>query len=279
MRVAVIGCCHGLLDAAFASISRLNPPVDLIIMCGDFQAVRDDADLASMSVPARYRTVGDFPKYFTGQKRAPALTLVVGGNHEASRYFATLPHGGWLAPNIWYLGHAGCVQVRGLRIAGLSGIWWAPDYHKPHFESHFDGDERYSAYHVRHSDVQQLRRLGPGYVDIFISHDWPAGIEAYGNLSGLLAQKPWFRRDIHSGKLGSTAGRVLLESLQPAWWFAAHLHCRFEALWNDKTRFLALDKIGSRRKFLEVIEVPDRSSAGFQLDPRWQKIIMEPNIN
>lgn len=275
MRVAVIGCCHGLLDAAFASISRLNPPVDLIIMCGDFQAVRDTADLDSMSVPPRYRMMGDFPDYFSGKKRAPALTLVVGGNHEASRHFASYPRGGWLAPNIWYLGYAGCVQVRGVRIAGISGIWRAEDYEEPHFESHFGGEELFSAYHVRRCDVQQLVRLGAGYVDIFVSHDWPAGIERCGNSAKLLAQKPWFKRDFYTGNLGSPAGRVLLESLQPPLWLAAHLHCRYEAEWKNKTRFLALDKVGPKRKFLEVIDVPDKSPAGFQLDPVWQNIVME----
>ena len=38
-------------------------------------------------------------------------------------------HGGWLAPNIYYLGHAGCVQVNGVRIAGASGIFKSHDFH------------------------------------------------------------------------------------------------------------------------------------------------------
>lgn len=37
-------------------------------------------------------------------------------------------HGGWLAPNIYFLGHAGCVQVNGIRIAGASGIFNAPHF-------------------------------------------------------------------------------------------------------------------------------------------------------
>lgn len=37
-------------------------------------------------------------------------------------------HGGWLAPNIYFLGFAGCVQVNGVRIAGASGIFSAPHY-------------------------------------------------------------------------------------------------------------------------------------------------------
>ena len=32
-------------------------------------------------------------------------------------------HGGWLAPGIFFMGNAGCVQVNGIRIAGMSGIF------------------------------------------------------------------------------------------------------------------------------------------------------------
>ena len=34
-----------------------------------------------------------------------------------------LAYGGWVAPNIYYLGYAGVVSVNGVRIAGLSGIY------------------------------------------------------------------------------------------------------------------------------------------------------------
>jgi len=46
---------------------------------------------------------------------APVLTLVVGGNHEASNYFLDLFHGGWLAPNIYFLGMAGAVRLLQIR--------------------------------------------------------------------------------------------------------------------------------------------------------------------
>eukprot|EP00698_Gefionella_okellyi_P003187 TRINITY_DN12982_c0_g1_i2.p1 TRINITY_DN12982_c0_g1~~TRINITY_DN12982_c0_g1_i2.p1 ORF type:complete len:122 (+),score=14.03 TRINITY_DN12982_c0_g1_i2:232-597(+) len=71
---------------------------------------------------ARYRQLGSFQKYYNGQLQAPVLTIVVGGNHEASVYMQELSFGGWLAPNIYYLGTAGVVTVAGLRIAGWSGI-------------------------------------------------------------------------------------------------------------------------------------------------------------
>lgn len=56
------------------------------------------------------------------------LTIIIGGNHEASNYLWELYHGGWLAPNIYFLGHAGCVRVNGIRIAGASGIFKSNDF-------------------------------------------------------------------------------------------------------------------------------------------------------
>ena len=43
-------------------------------------------------------------RYYSGEKKAPILTIVIGGNHEASNYMQELPYGGWLAPDIYYLG-------------------------------------------------------------------------------------------------------------------------------------------------------------------------------
>lgn len=36
--------------------------------------------------------------------------MFIGGNHEASNHLQELPYGGWVAPNIYYLGKvpAGC---------------------------------------------------------------------------------------------------------------------------------------------------------------------------
>lgn len=57
-------------------------------------------------------------RYYSGEKRAPLLTIFIGGNHEASNYLQELPYGGWVAPNIYYLGRAGVVQFGKLRIGG-----------------------------------------------------------------------------------------------------------------------------------------------------------------
>ena len=39
-----------------------------------------------MAVPPKYREMGTFYKYYSGEKKAPILTLFIGGNHEASNH-------------------------------------------------------------------------------------------------------------------------------------------------------------------------------------------------
>lgn len=200
----------------------------MLIICGDFQAHRNRTDLDFMAVPQKYKHLGDFHKYYEGTAQAPVLTVVIGGNHEASNYLWELYHGGWLAPNIYFLGFSGCIQVNGIRIAGSSGIYKSHDYHLGYYEKMpYDNSTMRSIYHTRKYDVTKLSQLSRP--DIFLSHDWPKSIEHYGNTSELLRRKPHFREDSQSGTLGSPPMLHLLKTLQPELWFSAHMHVKFEA--------------------------------------------------
>ena len=124
-----------------------------------------------MSVPLKYREMGDFHEYYSGKRRAPYLTLFIAGNHEAASYLWELYYGGWVAPNIYYLGAANIVRLGPLRIAGLSGIWKGHDYRRPHHERlPFSSDNVKSFYHVREVDVRKLLQVRT-QVDIGLSHD------------------------------------------------------------------------------------------------------------
>ena len=121
------------------------------------QAVRNTYDLDCMSVPMKYREIGDFHEYYSGRRKAPYLTIFVGGNHEASNHLFELYYGGWVAPNIYYMGAANVLHLGPLRIAGLSGIWKGYNYNKPHHERlPYNQDDVKSAYHVRELDVRKL---------------------------------------------------------------------------------------------------------------------------
>lgn len=183
-----------------------------------------------MSVPQKFRAIGDFHEYYSGARVAPYLTLFVGGNHEASSHLQELYYGGWVARNIYYLGAANVVRFGDLRIACLSGIWKGYNYNKPHFERlPYSADEVKSLYHVREIDVRKLLLLRT-QVDIGISHDWPRGVEWQGDWEALFRKKDLFEADARAGTLGSSAARYVMDRLRPPHWFAAHLHCKFAAV-------------------------------------------------
>ncbi|KAK4152893.1 lariat debranching enzyme, C-terminal domain-containing protein [Chaetomidium leptoderma] len=235
VRIAVEGCGHGTLNAIYAAVERSCKErqwdgVDALIIGGDFQAVRNAADLNVMSVPAKYRELGDFHEYYSGARKAPYLTIFVAGNHEASSHLWELYYGGWVAPNIYYMGAANVLRLGPLRIAGMSGIWKGFDYRKQHHERlPFNADDVKSFYHVREIDVRKLLQLRT-QVDIGISHDWPRAIEKHGNQKRLFQMKPDFERESRDGSLGNPAAEYVLDRLRPPFWFSAHLHCKFAAI-------------------------------------------------
>ncbi|KAI5959209.1 DBR1 [Candida theae] len=299
LKVAIEGCCHGDLHNIYKGIPAST---ELLLICGDFQALRNKSDFQALNVPEKYRRLGDFQSYYTGEKKAPVLTIFIGGNHESSSYLQELKYGGWVAPNIYYLGEFGSIFYKGLSICGWSGIYNPHTYMNRPFDVErlpFDSRSIRSVYH------QKLKNFLKMYLkrdaDVVLSHDWPVGVEQYGNKAKLSKQKPFFTQDINKGQLGSPLNKVLLHHLKPRYWFSGHLHVKFEASVNHNkpqhktkvqknaneisldmdssdessdgdtqnpkkpkpnghvehdTQFLALDKYGPRRSYLEVKEIP-----------------------
>lgn len=233
--MAIEGCGHGTLHAIYAKVqnaarARGWPGVDLLIIGGDFQAVRNAADLTVMSAPVKYRELGDFPEYYSGRVTAPFPTVFIGGNHEASSHLWELYYGGWVAPNIYYLGFANVLRFGPIRIAGMSGIWKGFDYNKPHSERlPFNQDDIKGFYHVREIDVRKLLLLRE-QVDVGLSHDWPRAVERHGDEKALWRMKPDFRQESLDGTLGNPAATYMMDRLRPAYWFSAHMHCKFTTL-------------------------------------------------
>ena len=236
VRLAIEGCGHGTFHAIYASIAKACeikgwPDIDLLIIGGDFQAVRNAYDLNCVSMPVKYREMCDFHEYYSSQRTAPYLTIFVGGNHEASNYLFELYYGGWVAPNIYYMGAANVLRLGPLRIAGLSGIWKGYSYKKPHTERlPYNESDIKSIYHVRELDTRKLLQLRT-QVDIGVSHDWPRGVEYKGNHKQLFREpKEHLKEDAENGQLGSVAAKQVMDRLRPRWWFSAHLHCKYAAV-------------------------------------------------
>ena len=138
----------------------------------------------------------NFHKYYSGKLKAPIKTIYIGGNHEASNYHKELHYGGWVAPNIYFMGHSNIIRYKGLKIGGISGIYNSGNYKRGYYERiPFDSTNRdaiTSAYHYRQIEICKLLSY-KSHVDIMISHDWPSQIYQYGDVNDLLRKKPFFK--------------------------------------------------------------------------------------
>jgi lariat debranching enzyme len=161
-----------------------------------------------------------------------------------------------------------------------------------------------SAYHVRTVEVNRLLRLSGSHIDIFLSHDWPAGIAHHGDVNALVRKKRFLQREIDDGSLGSPPAAQILENVRPEYWFSAHLHTKFAALVHHPplgnnfnknntlgsggcsdtqnpqepstatTRFLSLDKCLPGRQFLQIIDFPAATGPKIiSYDPEWLAIL------
>ncbi|KAN0016356.1 hypothetical protein ACTFIU_006323 [Dictyostelium citrinum] len=235
MKIAIEGCCHGEIETIYNSLKNIEKmtksKIDLLICCGDYEALRNYHDLKSLAVKPKYKTMGSFYKYYSGEVKAPILTLVVGGNHESSNYFTEINNGGWLCENIYFMGRSNVVEFGGIRIGGLSGIFKEYDYQKGYFETKPFSDEHLrSVYHIRELDVFKFMQIGEPKLDIVFSHDWPMGIIDYGDRNALMRYKQDLIDDSDKGELGNPATMAALKHLKPRFWFSAHLHAKFAAL-------------------------------------------------
>lgn len=221
------------------------------------------------------------------------MTIFIGGNHEASNYLQELPYGGWVAPNIYYLGYAGCIQYKGIRIGGLSGIYKDFDYFKGHFEMPpYTASSMRSVYHYRELEIFRLQQLSSHQqsIDVMMSHDWPSNVYYYGDADELIRSKPRFGDQIRDNILGSPPLFELLKKLQPKYWFSAHLHCKFAAIiphyvatanrttaktLSCETKFLGLSKCLPEQQFLQILDMdePKPECTELQYDLEWLTIL------
>lgn len=154
-----------------------------------------------MSVPDKYLEMGQFYLYYSGQKKVPYLTIFIGGNHEASNVLDEYHYGGinkinsgYICENIFYLGRAGVINFKGLRIGGISGIYKEFDYKKGHFERNLIQSKK-SIYHNREFEVAKLSQL-TGKIDIMLSHDWPNDAIKVEDYNLVCSVKRHFRKDV-----------------------------------------------------------------------------------
>jgi Icc-related predicted phosphoesterase len=218
MMIAALGDVHGkwreamdLVDAACASAGIGPGELTAIFQVGDAEPQRDEVEAAQVPGPAKYRKLGDFADVAAGEIVVPAPLYFIAGNHEP---FGVLDADGGLAagkgrwgPNVTYLGRAGLVEVAGLRVGFLSGIFGEGTFRRAQ-----EGALRFRtgkhATHYLPSELEAVRSATADGVDVLLTHDWPTGVADVG----------------HFGATGDERVRALIEDRQPVLSLHGHMH-------------------------------------------------------
>ncbi|WP_244226964.1 metallophosphoesterase [Corallococcus aberystwythensis] len=224
-----MGDVHGQMHAMVRLLegwsAKTGKPLAFVLQVGDFEPHRHDADLATMDAPAKYKQLGDFPAYHRRHARFPWPVYFIGGNHEPYGFLdAQAPRGFEVTPGCHYLGRVGQVELRGLRVAGLSGIHREAAFRtaRPSLKDSKDVPHKAFAY-FNEEDVD--RALALQDVDVLLLHDWPSGLIAAEDAGAFEHQ----RRSVSHDTVGNEYARMLVESLQPRLVLCGHMHRAYRA--------------------------------------------------
>jgi hypothetical protein len=224
---------------------------------------------------------GTFNLFYEKKFTFPCLVIIIGGNHESNELFSKIPFGGFIAENIFYLGRAGIVDYKGIRICGYTGVFSPTNYNKP-FPSDFRSPgNRKSGMHVREISQFQIflysafEEAGSSKnPDFLMMHDWPRDIK------DLLPNKPLPNQTIKfvvtrcASKSGIPFGGLIMKSINPKYTTAAHHHIKFEfsVKGAKDSDFVALSRPDIHKEgWYEVIEVKD-----IEVTETWNKLTYAP---
>lgn len=228
--ILLMGDIHGRLNKAVRLIRQVESDagtaVDFVLQVGDLEAHRHPRDLVSMYAPFRDKQLGDFRHYIDGGQRFPRPLYFIGGNHEPYGRLEESPGGSTLAENIHYLGRAGTVDIKGLKITFLSGI-----YH-PHFfrekrdrlETRIGGDDWIAQLKMSCYRLEEIDRLcNGGKPHLLLIHEWPYGLVRWEDHE---EGQPRHRK-LRYGETGIPLIREIIKKTGPQLAVCGHLHRRY----------------------------------------------------
>lgn len=226
-----------------------NKKIDFVLQVGDFEPIRFESDLESMACPSKYRKVGDFPEFYNGKYKFEQPVYFLSGNHEPYLFLDSLyqtPEE--IAPNCTYLGRSGGININGLNIRFLSGIYSPRNYRnqkKGRLRGHKWGDASNKLFtYYFEKEVESHRNHT---CDILMLHEWPEGAIEPSNKGG--------RFD----RLGSEPARQLVDMLQPKLIIAGHNHFKHRSKINNSD-FAAMSIINNEEDALGVFEVKEAAT-------------------
>lgn len=223
---AAVGDVHGRMNRMVSFLQSwtktAHRELAFVLQVGDFEPHRDEADLATMAAPARYKHLGDFADYHQNRRRFPWPVYFIGGNHEPHGHLDATPEGALVATNCQFLGRVGVVEPRGLRVVGVSGIHEEAGFQKPHPPLSLLGTVSLKDFTCfNEEDID--RALSLERADVLLVHDWPSGIIATEDRGDFEQQ----RRSPNAEAVGNDYARLVAEALEPRLVLCGHLHKRY----------------------------------------------------
>ncbi len=254
--IVVIGDVHHLVWLAVEGLERMEAEygrrIDQVFSVGDFGLFLQPEDWNFLTGPKKYRRPEDCPQIRAAWERWRWPISIIAGNHEPFhklRNWNATRFGGRLGyTNAGWVPH----DVRGLRVAGLSGIF-QPDELK--FTNDIERRQRgmpkptnwpemvaecergrispRRLTYFKETELESARSLAPA-PHLLLTHDWPV---AHGGINVVSDRRP---------------EREILDALTPQFHCCGHHH-RSKHFTVASTEVFALNIIGS----------------GHQINPGW----------
>ena len=306
MEVFVAGCIHGDWEMVVDEVNKLRDAgnnIELVLINGDCETFRNLTDINSFAKKEeKFKKgkkpediFGTFYKLYTGEKKAPCLFVLIGGNKECVDLLAALPFGGFIAPNVYYTGRATIIDYKGIRISALGGNFSPKSYNQPLNIKIPVTDVQLlkNAQHIRAYNLYQLllyKNL-PQYphMHFIMSHEWPL------HLPKQHQDEPPFTDPRYHQLIdykGIPQPNKLIDILKPEYWTAAHLHVPFKTsitTQNTTTKFVANPRPKDLKKngfeWYTLITIPSENlnsetiSRELSYAPEWIAILQATNDN
>lgn len=222
---AGVGDVHGEMYEMLGLLKKWASQLSFVLQVGDFEPHRHEADLQTMDAPAKYRKLGNFSSFYEGKVAFPYPVWFIGGNHEPYGFLDRIANNTEIAPNCYYLGRVGMVELAGLKIVGLSGIYQEHSFHSRSAIAEI-GD-RPNADYIGFTESEIQQALAFERTDILLLHEWPRGLTTWENNIGVSDPE----------MVGNEYARMLVEELKPRLVLCGHMHRYLyrQIVWPDET--------------------------------------------
>jgi len=224
---AAVGDVHGHIYSMLGLLQKWEikhgKSLSFVFQVGDFEAHRHKEDLLTMDAPTKYKKLGDFANFYTGRADFPYPLYFIGGNHESYGFLDRFPQGREIAPNFNYLGRVNSIELSGLKIVGVSGIYKPDLFSLPNRASVSEFSNHSNKEHIGFLESEIEQAMNYGHADVLILHDWASEIISPEALK--IFQHKYSNARYES--IGNEYARLLVEALQPKLVLCGHLHFKY----------------------------------------------------